>query len=59
MTDEAGAIGVSGTHTYAMTGTDTVLVTLAEDAPGTATAMAKSTAQVTQPLSGQLVLASI
>jgi hypothetical protein len=55
----AGAIGVSGTHTYATTGTDTVLVTLAEDAPGTATATATSTAQVAQPLSGQIALTPI
>jgi glycosyltransferase involved in cell wall biosynthesis len=55
----AGAIGVSGTHTYAASGTDNVVVTLTEDAPGTATAIANSTAQVTQPLSGQVTLTSI
>jgi type VI protein secretion system component Hcp len=59
VTDEAGAIGVSGTHAYAMAGTDAVQVTLAEDAPGTAAATAMSTAQVGQPLSGQIVPASI
>ena len=47
VTDVAGAIGVSGTHTYAAPGTDTVTVTLADDAPGTATATAMTTADIT------------
>jgi len=37
---------VSGTHTYATAGQDTVKVTLTDDAPGTATATANSTATV-------------
>jgi glycosyltransferase involved in cell wall biosynthesis len=47
VTDEAGQIGVSGTHTYVTSGTDTATVTLTEDAPGTATAMATSVADIT------------
>jgi hypothetical protein len=46
ITDTRGAISVSGTHTYASSGQDTVTVTLTEDAPGTATATAHSTASV-------------
>jgi hypothetical protein len=37
---------VSGTHTYAVMGTKSVTVTLSDDAPGTATATAASTANV-------------
>jgi len=37
---------VSGTHTYAGTGTFSVVVTLSDDAPGTATAQVTSTAHV-------------
>ena len=44
--DVAGAITVTGTHIYAATGQDTVMVTLSDDAPGTATATATSTANV-------------
>src|SRR4029077_12533286 len=42
----SGSFTVSGTHTYAASGTDQVTVTLADDAPGTATASATSTANV-------------
>jgi hypothetical protein len=55
ITDTAGAISVSGTHTYAATGQDAVTVTLADDAPGTATATANSTANV-GGLAGQVSL---
>jgi PKD repeat protein len=41
-----GTFGVSGTHTYTSPGQDTVSVTLSDDAPGTATATAISTANV-------------
>ena len=41
-----GAILIGGTHTYANTGYDTVTVTLSDDAPGTASASAISTAKV-------------
>jgi hypothetical protein len=41
-----GAFQVSGTHTYAGSGTFSVVVTLSDDAPGTATAQATSTAHV-------------
>jgi len=37
ITDIAGAISVSGTHTYATAGRDTVTVSLSDDAPGTTT----------------------
>jgi hypothetical protein len=46
ITDTRGAISVSGTHTYASSGQDAVTVSLTDDAPGTATATAKSTANV-------------
>jgi hypothetical protein len=46
ITDTRGAISVSGTHTYASSGQDAVTVTLTDDAPGTATATAHSTARV-------------
>ena len=41
-----GSFQVSGTHTYATTGTFSVQVTLSDDPPGTATATVTSTAQV-------------
>ncbi|HEY7578964.1 MAG TPA: alkaline phosphatase family protein, partial [Acetobacteraceae bacterium] len=41
-----GTFTVSGSHTYAAAGTDTVAVTLTDDAPGTAKATANSTAQI-------------
>jgi hypothetical protein len=43
-----GTFTVSGTHTYAASGNDTVTVTLADDAPGTATATAVSSATVSR-----------
>lgn len=43
----SGAFTVTGTHTYMSVGTFTVKVTLADDPPGTATATASSTANVT------------
>jgi hypothetical protein len=46
ITDTAGIISVSGTHTYGSAGRDAVTVILTEDAPGTATATASSTANV-------------
>jgi len=42
------AFTVSGSHTYAATGQDTVKVTLTDDAPGAATATATMTATVNQ-----------
>jgi microcystin-dependent protein/glycosyltransferase involved in cell wall biosynthesis len=47
VTFEAGQIGVGGTHTYTMSGTENVSVTLTDDAPGTATATATSVADIT------------
>jgi VCBS repeat-containing protein len=44
-----GAFTVSGTHSYAVAGQLPVAVTLADDAPGTATATAVSTADVSAP----------
>ena len=58
ITDTAGTIAVSGTHTYAGSGQDAVSVTLTDDAPGTATATASSTANVGAQLSGQISLAA-
>ena len=58
ISDLAGAITVTGSHTYAATGQDTVTVTLSDDAPGTATATATSTANVGQQLAGQLSLSA-
>jgi hypothetical protein len=49
ITDSRGTISVSGTHTYATAGQDAVTITLMDDAPGTATAMADSTATVAGP----------
>jgi hypothetical protein len=45
-----GTFMVSGTHTYATAGTFNVVVTLTDDAPGTATAMTTSTANVSAPI---------
>ena len=42
----SGTLAVSGTHQYAHPGHDNVTVTLSDDAPGTATATAHSTANV-------------
>lgn len=44
-----GGFSVSGTHTYAATGTFSVTVTLSDDAPGTATATVVSTAHINPP----------
>ena len=41
-----GSFAVSGSHTYTTAGQDTVKVTLSDDAPGTATAQATTTANV-------------
>jgi PKD repeat protein len=46
VTGGGSSFAVSGTHTYAGTGTFTVTVTLSDDAPGTATAQVTSTAHV-------------
>jgi len=46
VTGGGGAYSVSGTHTYAGSGTFVVTVTLSDDSPGTATAMVTSTAHV-------------
>jgi hypothetical protein len=46
ITGGGAAYSVSGTHTYAGSGTFSVVVTLSDDAPGTATAMVTSTAHV-------------
>ncbi|MBN9559573.1 MAG: hypothetical protein J0H14_02450, partial [Alphaproteobacteria bacterium] len=56
-----GTFSVSGSHTYAAAGSDPIVVTLSDDAPGTATATANSTAQIgsgTGTLSGQVTLNS-
>jgi len=45
-----GTFTVSGTHTYATSGTFNVVVTLTDDPPGTATATTTSTANVSAPL---------
>jgi len=45
-----GSFQVSGTHTYAGSGTFPVIVTLTDDAPGTATAQVTSTANVASGL---------
>ena len=50
-----GAFTVAGSHTYTAGGQDNVQVTLADDAPGTATATATTTATV-RSLAGQMVL---
>jgi hypothetical protein len=62
VTGSNGSLTVSGTHTYAAAGQDTVSVTLADDAPGTATATATSTANVVQAtggLAGNITLSTI
>jgi len=46
VTGSAGAFTVSGSHAYAATGAFPVIVTLSDDAPGTATATATGTATV-------------
>jgi PKD repeat protein len=46
ITGGGAAYSVSGTHTYAGSGTFTVTVTFSDDAPGTATAQVASTAHV-------------
>jgi PKD repeat protein len=46
-----GSFTVKGTHTYAGAGTFSVVVTLSDDAPGTATATVTSTAHVASGLS--------
>ncbi|HVR09573.1 MAG TPA: hypothetical protein VMW75_16125 [Thermoanaerobaculia bacterium] len=46
VTGGGASYAVSGTHTYASSGTFTVTVTLSDDAPGTATAQVASTAHV-------------
>ena len=50
VTGGSGSFQVSGTHTYAGTGTFPVMVTLSDDPPGTATATVTSTAQVSNGL---------
>jgi hypothetical protein len=45
-----GTFTVSGTHTYATSGAFNVVVTLTDDAPGTATATTTSTANVSTPV---------
>jgi hypothetical protein len=45
-----GTFTVSGTHTYATSGVFSVVVTLTDDPPGTATATTTSTANVSAPL---------
>jgi hypothetical protein len=47
-----GSILIGGTHTYANAGYDTVTVTLGDDAPGTASASAISTAKVVAQAAG-------
>src|SRR5579862_7459181 len=58
VTVQGGTITVSGTHTYASAGQDPVTVTLTDDAPGTASATANSTAFVGAVLRGQAVIAA-
>jgi hypothetical protein len=50
VTGGGGTFMVSGAHTYATAGTFNVVVTLTDDAPGTATAMTTSTANVSAPI---------
>src|SRR5262249_6851045 len=52
VTGGAGTFTVSGSHTYTSSGTKSLSVTLADDAPGTAQATAHSTASV----SGDVVI---
>ena len=46
----SGSFTVSGSHTYASLGQDTVTVRLTDDAPGTATATATTTVNVAAPI---------
>src|SRR5207249_366013 len=48
-----GAFTVSGAHTYVTDGTKALSVTLSDDAPGTASATAHGSAEVTIPLTLQ------
>src|SRR5262249_47565224 len=54
----SGTFAVSGSHTYATAGQYTLTATLADDAPGTATASATSNVTVFAPLTGQVGLTS-
>jgi hypothetical protein len=56
VTGSGATFSVVGSHTYATAGQDTLHVTLTDDAPGTATATATSTAII--GLTGQMVLTS-
>ena len=56
VTSVGGLFTVSGDHTYASTGQDTVAVTLTDDAPGTATATAIGTVDVVPQLAGEITL---
>jgi hypothetical protein len=51
-----GSFTVTGSHTYTTGGTDTLKVSVADEAPGTATASGTSTASIN--LGGQMVLTS-
>src|SRR5205085_1941565 len=56
ITGGSGSFTVSGSHTYAEDGSFAVAVTLADNAPGTASAVANSTANVSElPISGAAV----
>lgn len=55
----AGSFQVSGTHTYAGAGTFSVVVTLSDDPPGTATAQVTSTAHVASGLAVTAVSFSV
>src|SRR5262249_23135577 len=58
VTGSNGSFTGSGTHTYAAPGQDTISVSLADDAPGTAIGNAQTTASVSgSTLAGQVVLA--
>ncbi|HTZ28825.1 MAG TPA: hypothetical protein VMC83_32795, partial [Streptosporangiaceae bacterium] len=56
VTGSAGSFAVSGSHTYTAAGQDTVTVTLSDDAPGTATAQATTTVNVSAPQGQTFVL---
>src|SRR5262249_26967915 len=58
VTGGGGTFVVSGMHTYANSGQDTITVTLTEDSPGTATATAFTTVNIGAQFSGQVTLAS-
>jgi hypothetical protein len=49
ITDQDGAITVSGSHTYSSAGQDNVTVTLSDDSPSTLTKTAVGTANVEKP----------